>query len=529
MVDFLVGEPILLLLVVVGIGAAAGSVRIRGASIGPAAALFAGLAVGAYDEGLSATAGLGLLREFGLVLFTYTVGLASGPTFVSGLRRGGVRVVAVTVALVGVLAAICAAVAAMAGFTPAERAGLFAGSTTNTPSLQAAVDGVDVGDPVVAYSLAYPSAVASMLVVIGLLLGGRLRLPARLAPPEPPPRADHLASWTVHVTASGLPDLDALRQRYPGIGFSRIEHEGVVAMAAPDRLLSPGDAVVVVGAPLVLERFCADVGERNERHLPLDRSELDFRRVLVSNRKLAGARIGDLDLKERFGVNVTRVRRGDEDLVADDDVVLELGDRVRVVGPPDRIAGVTGLFGDSERRLSEVDALGFAAGLAAGLAVGAVTVPIPGGGLALGAGGGTLVMGLVLGVASRTGPITWQIPHGANQVLRQIGVLLFLAAAGLGSGATFADAVGTRHGLVLFAAGAVVAFGFAVASVLAIEVLLRRDVIETAGLFAGVETQPAALAFANDRTDGDARVALAYALVFPVAMVAKIVAVQFLV
>lgn len=528
-VEFLVGEPVLLLLAVVAIGAAAGSVRVRGASIGPAAALFAGLAVGSLDERLSGTAGLGLLRELGLVLFTYTVGLASGPTFVAGLRRGGAAVVAVTVALVAALAAACAGVAALLDLTPAERSGLFAGSTTNTPSLQAAVDGVAGGDPVVAYSLAYPSAVVSMLVVIGLVLGRRVRPPGRLRPPVDPPQSTRPESWTIHVSESGLPTLRELRERHPGIGFSRIEHDGVVAMAGPDRYLSPGDAVVVVGPPDELARFCDRVGERNDRHLPLDRSSLDFRRVLVSDRRLAGVRLGDLALQERHGVTVTRVRRGDADLVATDDTELELGDRVRVVGPPDRIAAAGALFGDSERSLSEVDALGFAAGLVAGLAVGAVSVPLPGVDLRLGAGGGTLVVGLVLGVISRTGPVTWQIPHGANLVLRQFGVLLFLAAAGLGSGATFADAVVTRDGAVLFAAGVVVAFGFALVAALAIQAVLRRDVVEASGLVAGVETQPAALAFANDRTAGDPRVAMAYALVFPIAMVAKIVAVQFLV
>lgn len=188
------------------------------------------------------------------------------------------------------------------------------------------------------------------------------------------------------------------------------------------------------------------------------------------------------------------------------------------------------LFGDSERGLAQVDAFGFAIGIAGGLAIGALAIPLPGDvSLRLGAGGGTLIVGLVLGMLSRTGPVTWQIPHGANLVLRQIGILMFLAAAGLGSGTTFADALGTRAGLELFLAGVVVAFSFAVAIPLAVQLLLRRDVIVTAGMFAGIETQPAALAYANDRTAGDERVNAAYALVFPVAMITKIIVVQFLV
>ena len=206
----------------------------------------------------------------------------------------------------------------------------------------------------------------------------------------------------------------------------------------------PGDRVVVLGPEATVATFCRDVGERSDQHLPLDRSALDFRRVVVSNRRLAGQPVGDLDLGPRFGSTVTRVRRGDDDLVADEDFELQLGDRVRVVGPVDQLGKVARYLGDSERRLAEVDACGFALGIAAGLALGAVTFPLPGGvDIELGAGGGPLVIGLVLGVVSRTGPVTWQIPHGANLVLRQLGILMFLASAGLASGTTFADTIGT--------------------------------------------------------------------------------------
>ena len=203
MVDFLADDPILLAFLVVGIGAAIGSIRIRGISIGPAAALFVGLAVGAVDESLSGAGGLTILRELGLVLFTYTIGLAAGPTFFAGLRRGGIGTVAVTFALVGVLAGIVSAVAAGFGFTAAERAGLFAGSATNTPSLQAAVEAVNEGDPVVAYSLAYPAAVVSMLLVLTLLIGRRLRLPTSLEPPPPPPEGGRSRQLDRHGQRGG--------------------------------------------------------------------------------------------------------------------------------------------------------------------------------------------------------------------------------------------------------------------------------------------------------------------------------------
>jgi putative transport protein len=164
------------------------------------------------------------------------------------------------------------------------------------------------------------------------------------------------------------------------------------------------------------------------------------------------------------------------------------------------------------------------------LLLGTLAVPLPGGtDVELGAGGGPLLVGLGLGVVSRTGPITWQIPHAANLVLRQLGILIFLACAGLASGATFADAIVTRRGLDLAIAGVLVAGVFAGLVPLAAQLLLRRDVVVAAGILAGTETQPAALSYASQRTNGDERVTIAYALVFPAAMITKVIVVQFLV
>jgi putative transport protein len=528
-VDLLAGDPVLLVLLVVGLGAGLGTVRVKGVSVGPAAALFVGLAVGSVDESLSDAQGLTVLRELGLVLFTYTIGLSSGPTFLNGLRRGGATAAGATVALVVGLGGMCAAAAALLDLSPAERSGLFAGAATNTPALQAASDSLSSGDPVVAYSLAYPTAVVAMLVMVSLVLGRRLPLPAALDPPVPHPKPARVINWTVAVTASGLPPLADMRSRFPGIGFSRVERAGRVEIATAEHRLEPGDVVVVLGPEAAVEAFARQVGERSDRHLPLDRSQLDFRRIAVSNRRLAGMLLADLDLPHQHGVVPTRVRRGDQDLVATDDLELELGDRVRVVGPSDRLVQVARLLGDSERRLAEVDALGFAVGATAGVALGTAALHLGSVELGLGVGGGPLVVGLVLGVITRTGPITWQIPHAANQVIRQLGILMFLACAGLGSGTAFADAIGTRQGLELVAAGAVLGTAFAAVVPLVVTLLARRDAVEAAGMLAGIETQPAALAYGLERTDGDVRLSRAYALVFPIAMIAKVVVVQLLV
>jgi putative transport protein len=533
-VGVLTSDPLLVLFLVVALGAALGRVRVRGVSLGPAAALFAGLAVSAANPDLAELPAI--IPLFGLALFIYTVGLASGPAFFGGLRQDGVRVAVAVTVLLGAVGLTVAGVSEVLDFDAGARSGLFAGTQTNTPALSAALEQLGapppdgITDPVVGYSLTYPLGVVAMIAAAGWSLR-RARHPGRGAATvetAAPPRA--ATSATVIVGRDDLPPLGDLRS-WEGerLGFSRVERNGEVDIATNDIVLAPGDLCTVIGAPDAVDRFVDWAGHRSERHLALDRKKLDFRRVSVSRRELAGARLRDVDLEGRFGAMATRVRRGDTDLVVDRDFVLRLGDRVRVVGPTDRMPEVAAALGDSDRGLGEVDPLGFATGLAIGLLLAQIAVPLPGGGeIELGVGGGPLIAALVLGTMSRTGPFTWQIPHAANLTIRQLGVLLFLGGVGIRSGGTFAEAAGTGVGLRLAIAGVVVTAATAIFSTLMLR-LLRRGPVDGAGMIAGVQTQPAVLAFAAERAGGDDRIDAGYALVFPLAMILKLIIVQLLI
>ncbi|MFZ4720075.1 MAG: aspartate:alanine exchanger family transporter [Ilumatobacteraceae bacterium] len=530
----LIDNPLLLLFLVVGVGAALGQVRIKGIALGPAAALFVGLAVSAADDRLANTPTI--VQQIGLALFIYTVGLASGPSFLAELRRGGARVLVGVAVLLGAVALVVVGVASMLGLDTGARGGLFAGSLTNTPALSAAISSLgdritsgDVTDPVVGYSLAYPLGVLTMLLAAAWSLRRATRRAAAAGEPVETGAAE-LTNATLMVVRADLPALGELRH-WEGtrLAFGRYEHDGVVQLATTDVQLAQGDLCTVIGAPDDVERFLAWAGERSGRHLPLDRAMLDFRRISVSNRKLAGVHLRELDLEGRFGATITRVRRGDMDLVADGNFVLRLGDRLRVVGPSARMSEVAKLLGDSDRSLGEVDAMGFALGMGIGLLIGLIAIPLPGGGeIELGVGGGPLIAGLVLGTLSRTGPITWQIPHAANLTLRQLGILVFLSAVGIRSGATFGDAVGTGVGARVAIAAAIITGFIAVAS-LALTRIVGADPVTAAGQIAGIETQPAVQAYAAEASKGDPRVDAGYALVLPLAMIVKLILVQLLV
>ena len=530
----LIDNPLLLLFLVVGAGAALGSLRLRGIALGPAAALFVGLAASAADDRLANTPAI--VPQIGLALFIYTVGLASGPSFLAELRRGGARTLVGVTVLLGAVALAVAGLGSVLDLDAGARSGLFAGTLTNTPALSAAIAGLGkkiadgaVTDPVVGYSLAYPLGVLTMLLAAHWSLRRARRPAEQPSAAEVSPQPVAATSATVLVHRADLPPLGDLRHwEGASLAFSRVEHDGQVHIATTDTQLVEGDRCTLIGAPDDVDRFITWAGERSNRHLALDRSQLDMRRISVSNRVLAGKHLRDLELEAHFGATVTRVRRGDADVLADGAMVLRLGDRLRVVGPPDGLAKVATLLGDSDRSLGEVDAMGFALGMSLGLLLGLITVPLPGGGsIELGVGG-PLIAGLVLRTLSRTGPVTWQVPHAANLTLRQLGILVFLGAIGIRSGATFADAAGTAVGARLAFAALGITVALAVTSLLLTRVL-HNDPVSAAGQIAGIETQPAVHAYAAEVTKGDPRIDAGYALVLPLAMIVKLILVQLLI
>ncbi|MEZ5115141.1 MAG: TrkA C-terminal domain-containing protein [Candidatus Nanopelagicales bacterium] len=518
MAELLAENPLLLLFGLLAVGSAVGAIRVKGFSLGAAAVLFAGLAVSAWDAELALPAVVG---QLGLAVFAYTIGVTSGPSFFSALRTGG-RALTLVVGVLVAAAAVAVGVGKVLGLSGPLVAGLYSGALTNTPALAAAVEQLDSNDPTVGYSVTYLFGVLGMVWAAALALRARGEEAQAVASRDP--RPPELVHESVRVDTAGLPMLGELIERFGGrVVFSRVMRDDEVYVATDGFVPVPGDVVAVIGARDAVEEVVAAVGHRSGVHLALDRRELDFRRVAVSNMAVAGRTIGELRLLRRFGATATRVRRGDVDLLATDDLVLQLGDRLRVVAPRARMPEVARLLGDSERGASDINPVGLSLGLALGLLVGAVEIGLPGGAtFELGLAAGPLVVGLVLGRLQRTGPVLWSVPYPASASLGQFGMLLFLAYAGSNAGDDLAAALQTDVGLRLLAGGAIVT-GLAAAALL----LLGPRVADLAGprlagTMAGSQTQPAVLAFANERSVGDPRVNLGYALVFPAAMIVKV-------
>jgi putative transport protein len=340
-----------------------------------------------------------------------------------------------------------------------------------------------------------------------------------------------LYNRTVRVTrpeATGRP-LRELRQLHTlNIVFGRMERHGELMIATGDTVLQMGDLLSVVGVPEDVDALVVLVGESTDRHLELERSEYDFRRVFVSNPDVAGRSLRELALPQRYGALVTRVRRGDVDLLAHGDTVLELGDRVRVVSRRKDLSALGDYFGDSYRELSEINLLSFGLGLTAGLLLGLVPIPLPGGvTFRLGYAGGPLLVALALGALRRSGPLVWVLPYSANLTLRQIGLSLLLAAIGVRSGHTFFTTFGESGGLLIFLAGALVTTLTALLALWAGYRWLRIPFPLLLGMLAGLHTQPAVLGYALEQADNELP-NIGYALVFPVATISKIIVAQLL-
>ncbi len=524
--DLAAEQPLLLLVVILAVGGAVGAVRVGGVALGPAAVLFTALALSAYDDRLTLPA---IIGTFGLAMFAYVIGVGAGPSFFAALRTGG-RALAVVVGALVLAGAVVVGAAHALGLSGPILSGVYAGALTNTPALAAATEAWQSDLPTVGYSVTYLFGVLGMLLAaaIGLRLGAPRAALVPVVPDEPPAPLDSL---TIRVDAAGLPDIGTLSERYAhAVVFSRIMrgdspgHPGVVDVATDDAVPRPGDIVAVIGAPDAVARLAAELGHPSTVALTLDRSTVDYRRVAVSNRAVAGLTLEALHLRRRFGAVATRVRRGDVDLLATDDLVVQIGDRIRVVAPQDRMREVAAYLGDSEKGASSYSLTSMALGMTLGVLLGLLEIPLPGGGhFALGLAGGPLLVGLLVGRVGRTGPVLWSMPHGVATTLSQLGMCLFLAYAGSNAGSALADALTGPTGIRLLAAGLVVTTVTAIVLVAGSRALAGVYGPRLGGVIAGAQTQPAVLAYANESTRDDPRVNLGYALVYPAAMIIKVV------
>jgi putative transport protein len=343
--------------------------------------------------------------------------------------------------------------------------------------------------------------------------------------PEP------LVSKTIRVETDSMPSIAGLESRYEGkIKFARLRHgeHNPILAASEDDVLRRDDLVTVVGPSAFVKDIARELGHVSSHNLQNDRRYLDFRRITISNPALAGRTIGDLDLEEQYSARIIRVRRGDVDMLATDSLALQTGDRVRVVANRERMDAMSKYFGDSARGLADINPVAFAIGLALGVLLGMVTIPIGSVPFKLGSAAGTLIIGLIFGRLGRIGPVVTTMPTSSSQAISELGLLMFLAQAGIAAGTQIGEAFSSGEWVKILILGVIVTTFMGAGMYIVMRRIFKTGGTRLSGMMGGVQTQPAVLAFANAKTNADARVALGYALVYPAAMVVKILLGQIL-
>lgn len=523
-------------------GLALGSIRIGGVQLGIGGVLFAGIAFAHFGFAIDPQV-LEFVREFGLILFVYAIGLHVGPGFFGALRKDGLTLNLLAAALVGLGVLVTVALHLFAGVPLTVALGLMAGATTNTPSLAAGTQilkdvGVDEalrGLVPLGYALAYPFGIVGIILTM-ILLRGLFRLdPARAAQAFDAARSAGGGLETMNIEVRNAA-LEGLRLRdipafaHLGVVVSRVLHLGSQEVVDPEHRLYVGDVVLAVGKKKNLEDLRiilgGEVSPLNLKEMP---STVKWQRLVVTSQAARGKTLADLDLAHRHRVVLSRLVRAGVELTPTGPLRLQFGDIVTAIGEPEALTRVAALLGNRSEALNQAQIPPIFIGILLGVVLGSIPIAVPGlpAPLKLGLAGGPLVAAILLSRLGHLGPLVWFMPPVANHVLREVGIVLFLACAGLKSGGRFVETIVAGDGLSWLFYGALITIVPLLIVGLAAHLWTRLNYLTLCGLLAGGMTDPPALAFANGLQRSEAQ-SLGYATVYPLVMFLRVLAPQIL-
>lgn len=538
-----IAHSILILAVVISLGVMLGKIKIAGISLGVTGILFAGIAFSHFGMSIDAEL-MHFLKEFGLILFVYSIGLQVGPGFFSSFREGGVRLnqLAIIVVLLGVATTI--ALYYITDLDITTMVGVMSGAVTNTPGLGAAQqaysdmnNGAQAANMATGYAVAYPLGVIGAILTI-LLLRHLLRINTKAEEQEAGAGADaHRNPTTIRtsikitnraIDGKSVAELHTLLNRE--FVVSRISHgEAEPELANAATILHLEDKILVVSSPADTEAIVAMVGEEITMNWHDLSKDMISRRILITKPELNGKRLSDLQIRSSCGVTITRVNRAGIDLVAAGNLQLQLGDRVTVVGPELSVLQAEQRFGNSLKRLRHPNLIPIFIGIALGVILGSISFSLPGipQPVKLGLAGGPLIVALLIG---RYGPNYKMVTYttmSANLMLREVGISLFLAGVGLGAGENFVRTV-TEGGYIWILYGAAITvIPLLIAGVIG-KRLFGINYYTLIGVLSGASTNPPALAFSSEQTATDAP-SVGYATVYPLSMFLRVLAAQLLI
>lgn len=540
-----IAHSILVLALVISIGLLLGKIKIFGISLGTTWILFFGIFLGHLGLEIDHNV-LHFLKEFGLILFIFSIGMQVGPSFFSSFKQGGItlNLLASGVVLLGVVTTVV--IHLLTGLPIATMVGILSGAVTNTPGLGAAqqtyTDITGALDPNIAtaYAVAYPLGVVGIIMSLILFryifnINFAKENSFLDAQDQSKMSEAHMFSLQVmnpSIFGKNIKDIKQLIEKE--FVISRVLHSSTGALTVPqtNTPLNENDKVLVVSNLKNIEMIEALIGKRidmnREEWNKLD-SQLISRRISITKSEINGRSIGSLRLRNLFGINITRVNRAGVDLIADSRLHLQIGDRVTVVGAEEDIANVEKFLGNSMKRLREPNLISIFIGIALGVLVGSIPFMFPGipQPVKLGLAGGPLIVAILL---SKFGPkykLVTYTTMSANLMLREIGIAIFLACVGLGAGGNFVETV-MNGGYTWIGYGVIIT----VVPLLIVGFIGRKgcklNYFTLMGLLAGSMTDPPALSYANSSAGNDIP-SVSYATVYPLTMFLRVITAQLLI
>ena len=538
-----IAHSIFVLCIAIAVGIFLGSkLKIKGITLGITWILFCAIACSHFGMTLDPLVE-SFAKDLGLILFVYSIGLQVGPGFFSSFGKGGLslNMLAVGIVFLGCLTAYIIHVAS--GVDIATMTGVLFGAVTNTPGLGAAqqayqdITGVSNPDIASGYAMAYPLGVVGIifsLLLIRWIFGVKLEKEeeaVKAAKGEEP----QVASFDMKLTNS---QIDGIRVRdlklltHVNIVVSRIlDTTGSEYMPDADTILHVGDKVRFIG-DAQNERTIMLLGEKTE--VPWEEKEKDIhlvnRHIIVTKPKMNGKRIGDLKVRAAYHITITRIRRAGIELLATPDLILQMGDRLTVVGEQEAVDKVAQVFGNSTKKLDAPNLASLFFGIVLGVALGSLPIMLPGLSqpFKLGIAGGSLIIAILMGAFGTKWGLVTYTTTSANLMIREIGIALFLAAVGFGAGKTFIPTL-LGGGYVWIGYGVLITL----LPLLIIGVIgrlwMKLDYFTLMGLIAGSTTDPPALAYATSQSSVNDRAAVAYSTVYPLTMFLRVLTGQLMI
>lgn len=539
-----VAHSVIVLSLVIAAGYILAKIKIKGISLGITWILFAGIFLGHFGITLDSRL-LSFIKEFGLILFVYSIGIQVGPGFFSAFRAGGLKLNLIAAGSIAVSVITTIVIHLITKLPISIMVGILYGAVTNTPGLGAAqqtytdITGTNAPEIAMGYAVAYPLGVVGAILTLLLL-----RYLTRINPKEEEEAATKISgsgSRQEVVRAVALVTEDKgngkkiswlTEQLNSKFIISRIRpaNSDEAVLADGETVLHTGDKVLIVAGKNDLPEIFSLLGEESDYEWNITEHNLISRQILISKNELHGKTLAELNIRKNFEASITRVNRAGLDLVASPDLRLHIGDRVTIVGSEDAISHAEHLLGNSLKRLNQPNLIPIFVGILLGCVLGSIPIPLPGVPfpVKLGLAGGPLIVSILI---SRFGPdfkIVTYATASANLMLREVGIALFLASVGLGAGADFVKTIVEQNGFIWIAYGALITvIPYLVMGLLA-KLVFHVNYYTVIGVLSGANTNPPALAFSGEQTSCDAP-AVGYATVYPLSMFLRVISAQLLI